>query len=594
MTAITDIVDSVHPAVSGIAVIVSDTIWVLFDREVDEQSVRENLFVEGPDQDAWSGPDLNYYYKRVSEGEEEDFLSSPNFRGFVQGEYSFEKINSGDLDTYTGWDYGGHGSIWRTKVVFTPDKALTPNTTYNVHLIGDENLSDDLDTGVRTRTVFDTVKGTNIGTGEASFTGLYTGAASSDTLHVKIYGTAGAAGTARFVWYRGSDIATVYGPFTAYRGTVTITDGVSIVFGDGTFEINDNFSVVVKTGTIYEGSLVWPFTTGSGSIAAVPSSLSTSVIGEPVAGTTTATTEFSVSSTSPENRATNLDTVVDAAVTVTINFSEDVDATTVSASTVTVNIEAVNGDESAFTASGLYTPTISVSGSAVALSIPSGIINENNVVTVTLDDSISSSDGTSLSEDYEFYFTSTYTPLYSSLRKVSLEYGAYLSNVPDDTINLAILEASLASGYLTWGPEITTLTYGTENSVEDYYQWARREFVTCKAAETLITNILGVGQGLKSKRLADFEVQYDTKALEQGLEKALGCLGKWEKVMNDRGLTVKSPTYVVKGEDDPNAPPVGRGWVAPNRGYPVATAKTQKSRRWISGYYTPSKGRVGK
>ena len=44
-------------------------------------------------------------------------------------------------------------------------------------------------------------------------------------------------------------------------------------------------------------------------------------------------------------------------------------------------------------------------------------------------------------EDYSFYFTTTYNPLYSSIRKLRLEVGAFISNVPDDTVNLAIFEA---------------------------------------------------------------------------------------------------------------------------------------------------------
>jgi hypothetical protein len=458
---------------------------------------------------------------------------------------------------------------------------------YRVFVSGDEDATDDLSTGIKSRTVFDTVKGANLGTADATFGGSYTGTGSSTTIRVTI-STAGELSTAKFKWNRGSDPSTLFGPYKVNYGSIALGDGVEILFGDGTYVVGDTFTAVVKEAVVYTGNLIWPFTTGSGSIDTLPSTVSTSVTGAP-ATPTTATTTFSVSSTSPANRATHLDSIVDEDFDIDIVFSTNVDASTATDANIAVFSEPVNGDDSTITASGIVAKSIAVSGDTVTLTVASGIIHENNIVTVTLDDNITSSGGTALSSDYEFYFTSTYYPHYSSVRKVRLEYGAFISDIPDDTVNLAIFEASLTVDNITWAT-------ATNNSLEDYYEWARWEFTTCKAAETLLLNILGISRGLKSKRLGDLEVQYDTAVTENGLEKALGCMSKWEATINGRGQGKILPQAVIKGSLDVDRPPIGRGWTPPDRKLPLATAKSRATnkRRWTSGYYNPSKGRSGK
>ncbi len=503
----------------------------------------------------------------------------------VQGTITTEKINNSTLDSYSGYDYGGAGTLWRTKVIFTPTKRLSPNTVYRVYISGDEDNTDNLSTGIRARSVFDTVKGANIGTGDATFSGTYSGVATSDTLVVSVY-TAGNIGTARFTWYRNSAPLLVYGPFKITYGLIPIVDDVSISFEDGSYEVGDTFSTVVKTGSIFSGNVTYPFTTGTGSIQTVPASTSTTITGTPTSSTATSTL-FTISSTSPSNRATNISDTIDQDYSVVITFSDTLDASTITDSSISVETEPVNGDVDTILSSGILPKTLTVDDNELTIVIGSGYILRNNVVTITIDDSVSSSSGTSLSDDYEFYFTSEYYPLYSSTRKIKLEYGAYIGEIPDDTINLAIFEASLAAENLTWNTSTTT--------TGDYYQWVRKEFTTCKAAETLLTNVIGQSRGLRSKSLGDFRVEYDARLLENGIDKALGCLDKWLASLQSRGAAVQTPSFVIKGAWDTDRPPVGRGWTPPNRGMPIAKAKSRAStsRRWTSGYYNPSRGRSG-
>jgi hypothetical protein len=580
MATVASIVDLVHPTVSGTDVITTDTVWVLFDKEMDQSTVSDNLFITGPDHDIISGPDLLLYQEYEAEGEEDDILASPGLHGVVQGEVTFERINAGDLDTYSGYDYLGAGTNYRTKATITPTYRLTPDTTYYVYLTGDEDSTDSLDTGVSSRTVFDTVKGANLGTGTATYTGGYTGSAAVDTLYAKVT-TSGDQSSARYVYWKGSNPTVIQGPYTASTRAMSLSDGVKIAFAEGTYGVNDTFSCVVKERAIFTGNLYWEFQTGSGSIDAVPDEASTSIIGTPSQTTTsgvTATT-FSVTDTSPDDQATNLD-LQDADTTITVNFSEVIDNTTVSSSTISVISEPVTGEvdspDVGVTFSGSLPFVAAVSGSVLQITVVSGYIFDNNVVTVKLEDDIKSVYGVALSEDYEFYFSSSYTPMYSSVRKVRLEYGAQLSGVADDTINLAIFEASTLADALVWASASTSSTY---------FLRARREWTTCKAGEMLLTNMLGIHGGLRAKKLGDMEVQYSQNDLQITLERAINCTQKWLAVLHGGGYAVQTPTIAVKGEYDIDRPPIGRGWGRTSGGVPIANAKRRQNlaRRWKSG-----------
>lgn len=578
--SIADIVDLVHPSVSGVAVPTNDEIWVLFDREIDETTVAGNIFVTGPDQDTWSGPDLALYQTYESVGTEDQVLQSPDFAGIVQGTFTFERIQNASLAEYVGYDYTGAGTNYRTKAIFTPTRALSADTSYRIYVSGDEDPTDALITGIRTRSVFDTVIGANVGSGTASFGGSYTGAASSDSYYVEI-STAGEPGTSRFDWYIGSAPATLHGPYPTSLSPTLLSDGVTITFSAGTYEVGDAFSCIVREPTTYSGNLTWPFETGSGSIQALPSTASTTLFGTPI-GTSAAVTTFEVEETVPADQATNLN-IVGGAYSISVAFNDTIDPTTITSSTVTVNAEAVNGDTmSGITFSGLLPVNLSTSGEDLTITIPAGMLFENNVVTVTLDSVISSTSGNSLAEDYTFYFTTKYAPLYSSVRKIRLDIGAYVQNVPDDTINFAIFEASLEADFITFG-DATTVTA--------YYEFIRRQWTTCRAEEILLTNLLNAGGGLKRKKLADLEVEYDPKAIGNALDRALGCLAKLTPALNARGLAVQTPVGFIKGELDPDRPAVGRLWNNVDlNDFPTpaanARSKALTSRRYRSGYYS--------
>ena len=581
--AINSSVDLIHPTESGVGVITSDQVWVVFDREIDESTVEGNFFITGPDQDTWSGPDLQIYQEAASIGGEGEILQSPTYAGIVQGDITFARLALDSTTVISGLDTVGSGHIYRSKVIFSPTNPLGTDTTYTVYLAGDEDPSDTYSTGIAERTVFDvTTSGDNVTTGTVEFDGGYIGTTPTDLYHVEIT-TAGLVGTAKFQFYRDSDQSSVFGPFKTKQGGVLLSDGVSVSFSDATYSVGDAWYTVVKAKTTFSGTLIWPFDTGSGSILTIPTTASTSVIGDTVTTTSTSTSStssFSVSSTDPADAESNW--AISSSDQITITFDADIDvATVVSGVDVSVFTESVSGDPSV-TASGQLQVGPSVSGAVLTLDLTNQLA-VNNLVTVTLDSSIANTSGITLGSNYEFEFTTTYSPMYCAARRLRLEIGAYIADVPDDTLNLAIYIASLESESMTWN---------TDNNDDTYYKFVRSQWTCCRAQEILLLNTIGASGSLKSKKLGDLSVEYDTSkgGATIPLQRAVECQNKWEVSLQAGARTVQTPQMVVKGEHDIDRPPMGRGWLhsrGPSSGStPVANNRTRlwSSRRFRNIY----------
>lgn len=128
-----DIIVDTFPASNDIGVPLLATVKLLFSEAMDEDDVDNNFFVEGPDTDQFVGPGLGMleFPNNISQGEMDDFLRSPGYRGIVQGETTFEHVSLTDPDvTVSG------STPYRTRVIFTPDQPLFPLTEYRA-LISD-------------------------------------------------------------------------------------------------------------------------------------------------------------------------------------------------------------------------------------------------------------------------------------------------------------------------------------------------------------------------------------------------------------------------------------------------------------------------
>lgn len=364
MPNLSDVIDAVHPADEAQGVIVGDQIFVIFDREIDENSVENGgLFVTGPDTDTWSGPDQAMWEippQSLLQGPEDEILQSPGYTGIVPGTFTFERIDLVATSGVDTLDVTGDGTLYRTKAIFTPSVVLAPDTEYTVHLVGDEDSSDSVETGVRPRTVFDE-EFSGVGSENVSFLGSYTGTPLTDVYNIRIVDS-GVKRTATFDWWLTSKPLDVHESVLTDK-KVYLSNGVFVEFGDGLFRTDDEFTVVVKKQSPLDGSIFWTFSTGSGSITQVPDDTSTSVIGDIIPASTSSPTSFAISKSTPSDRATNLALTTNQIV---LEFNSNVDPATVTSESVKLIGAPVNGDEDLLETREIY-KDITVSGNKIIM-----------------------------------------------------------------------------------------------------------------------------------------------------------------------------------------------------------------------------------
>lgn len=558
---------SVSPTASATGVPVNTTVSITFDSEVDTYRLQNGGIVfEGPDESKSIGP--GYLALSPPETDEDNLLTSPAYKGIVSASYSFQRVDaSGNVVPY--YDYGsgsGAGSVYRTKVVLTPDKPLGSLTEYTVYIMGDNDQDDDYDYGVSSRTIFDTIKENVLGDGTAVFYGGYTGSI-RDRFTVQIT-TAGAAGTATYNWWRNSDLTTRTGKTsTGYR---TLTDGVQVKFEkDKTYQIGDTFHVWCDVPEFMASTYSFSFTTSQIEVEDVPTS-STLLSGS--TGSTTASSTFTVTETVPENRASMID---EETVSITVTFTSALDSTTVTDSTVTVTSYAADESvDQSVQFTGELTKSLSVSGTVLTITLTADQLYENNLVVTTIDSTVSSTAGSSMSEDYEFYFATVYNPFCVGTRLVRLRLGATGNNIPDETINFAIWQASIEAQAIA----------ASEIVDADAFNLAKRMFTACLATYWLVGGGKLSNGGVR-KRLADLDISRDsgnTQAIDDEIKE---CLDRYELILSTGGEsgfgTSLKPNMVVKGEDDLDEPIFGRRWMVPQ--VPIGNSKVSRT-TWRRSY----------
>jgi hypothetical protein len=222
-----------------------------------------------------------------------------------------------------------------------------------------------------------------------------------------------------------------------------------------------------------------------------------------------------------------------------------------------------------------------LSAATLAVTAATTQLTANMEILLSLSGSIKSITGKSLAPTEYSFFTSA-NPSYTSVRSVRLAYGAYLKDIPDYTVYLAIYEASVMADSLSLG-----------DTSNELYIFARKQWVTCKVAEMLLGNT--ITNSLQSKRLDNFSVTYNGAYGKDIKDKIDACLHKWEEVLMSGNKANQSLVGVVKGACDVDQKNVGRLWQhGPGIKDPGANTRYRPDnrRRFIHGWRpTNSSGR---
>lgn len=546
----------VSPAPDAQGIILLERVIVTFDQEMDRSTINEGTFVvSGPDRSTVFSPvDLTPF--DVAGFEEEDINSSPYVQGYIKGTISFQRVNAsgGVIDDSTK-DYTGAGNLWLTQAIFTPDSPLEADKTYRVTLAGDETPDDDFKSGIKTRTVFDTQKVAGTGTASIEFYGGYTG--DTNRTYIVQITTGGTVGVAEYEWWDANDVLTVYQGVTT-TGERELEEGVFVTSEpDGTFVTGDKFQVVVVPAIVLEDNHRWSFTTGNGSVTTPPSTSSASGIDSITDSEGSVYSTFSVTSITPEERKYGVEIGTDpyTGESITISFSDTVDIASVNGN-LEVYSESANGDPNIF-ATGELDYSAIISGSTISIVLDPGQLYENNIVIIKLDALVQSEDGVALGSDYMSYFSTPYIPLYTGIRRIQLDLGSLVANVPEETIMLAILEASLYAD---------ALSFVAPGSNPSYFQFARKEFTTCMAELILVRGLLGDSSltDRMTKTLGDLKVSRGGSGLSEKKEDLENCIANWRIPLTTGGDITPgaslSPEVAVKGSTAIDRIQVARQW----------------------------------
>lgn len=203
-----------------------------------------------------------------------------------------------------------------------------------------------------------------------------------------------------------------------------------------------------------------------------------------------------------------------------------------------------------------------LSGSAVMQFLVSGTdsgttpLGYNMIVQVTLDSSIADTDGNELGDDYEFWFTTQFDPMYSDPVLIKLYAGNWVKEIPDETLLLMLYESSKLADDIT----PANITINT-----DFYNNARSRFVTADAVLRLLS--IPVNQGGLTKQLGDLMVKRDGASFMDMINRIQKERDEWYRVVNAGGNIGPGeslgPMTVVKGERDPDRLNAGRLWIRP-------------------------------
>lgn len=331
-------ITSIYPNDSSTGIPVSPVIKITFDQDIDLSSCKGNVILYGRDFDLTSGPESATWID-PSTGNNPYFLTSPGFQGTVPCDFSLVYV-----DTSTGAEIDPQPDVYNETTVsyyhqlkITPKELLAPNVEYNLYIIGDsESGTSD---AIHSRTVYDVdSSGATSTDGSLVVYGGYTG--TDDTVNVEIT-TSGDIGTAKYKWWYTSEgvIAARTGKLCSSRYR-RLEDGIQIKFSGSGFISGDTYAFDVRQAQKFATSYTLSFTTGTGSIEAVPETASTSVIGSTTALTSEATL-LTIVDVDPDNGATN-QLLSDRKITIT--FSNNIDATTVTGQSVTVTAYPISGN----------------------------------------------------------------------------------------------------------------------------------------------------------------------------------------------------------------------------------------------------------
>jgi len=308
-------------------------------------------------------------------------------------------------------------------------------------------------------------------------------------------------------------------------------------------------------------------------------------------------TSFAITDTDPDQYSANLGTLNTDEATVTYNGPITVTFNRLLASGVSVDQDwmsisaaGVDGDPSTTTStpSGVVSNT---TGKTLTWTPPAYLGNNqswciNNQITITVSEGVQDYEGNELGDNFQFMFTTRYSPYYCTVEKIRAVIGPFIRDVNDDAIGRNIYLNSLEA-------------YNIANTIYSQNEWAlnsptfaAKMWTCCKTQYDILyaklLDVASAGPG-QIKRLGDFTIQEST-ALQEGikgaLDKSAECTNTWLKQLLGKYRRAGAK-MAVKGVTSTATPPSRgvRTWEVPTSAEGIGGNKRGERRIKSPGLY---------
>jgi uncharacterized protein YukE len=184
------------------------------------------------------------------------------------------------------------------------------------------------------------------------------------------------------------------------------------------------------------------------------------------------------------------------------------------------------------------------------------------------------------------WFTSKYSPMYSSYQNILALLKEFVGGLKVDPTNFLIWKFSQEADEITMPRCVLD---------ESYLRLAKKKYVEYATVINLLENFSTTPSSLRSKQLGDLKVAYGDNqlGLKDAIKKFSNEMEEWERVLNSGGTRVKGASIGMRvatiGIQHPDRPIIGRD-PGPNNRYEVL-ANTQEVRpggqRMIGAYKKP-------
>lgn len=250
---------------------IGSSLYLVFDKEVDLESIKNSCILFGNDSDRTIMPD-NAIWINEKSGENKDFLKSPGYKGFCEFDVEIKYLDPQTLEVLEVTDDFDRTSYY-CGVILIPKITLAMNTEYTLYIIGSNTQSLDplysTNKAISLRTVYSPKINDSLDS-RIKLRGTYKGnEINGNNLNIQIV-SSGNGNAAQYVYWfddQNVDMNKISRCSGRWR---SIDKGLVIKFDDTQYTEGEIITVKCYPVDLLQDSYIVKFTTNDGSVYIEP------------------------------------------------------------------------------------------------------------------------------------------------------------------------------------------------------------------------------------------------------------------------------------------------------------------------------------